>query len=293
MPKCIGFEVVKNFMCNYEDKNFQKVFENTISLMSEESQKKIKQYIEEEDYDAAYRLIGPFRYHITKFIYNISNSDVEFREDAISVYLKKTMEVPKQFLKYPRPPYYNTSYSFDKIEADIEPSKSMYQVITVSQKTTGQSAESPHQVLIFVNTKNKTMEYFDSVGPTAEWYEPLETAIKNYLLKIYPDYKYISMLDYCPKSGPQKYDSLKYCAVYSKFYAFLRLNCPEMSRKEIIQAIKSEELSYRPVKKYLCYMWQVGIKYGIIDNLILYKRTGDEDYYKKVEDIVRNARMIV
>ena len=96
--------------------------------------------------------------------------------------------------------------------------------------------------IIIINKRLKEIERFD---PNQSEDSILDKNLQDFLIPIFSDYKYISILDYCPISVKNTIGS-KFCQLdngscitLTQIYGLLRILNLEYTRKEIINVMKT------------------------------------------------------
>ena len=147
--------------------------------------------------------------------------------------------------------------------------KSMYINLTLTNLGT------PHANTIIITKKNKVIEI--------ERYEPhgkcsdnvkIDIVLRKAFKKVFSglNFKYFGVDSFCPYFGAQAYsnDTIGYCAVFSLYYAYYRLNHPELNRKQAANYFKN-----RKPKKVFEDIQEFDKRVGIILNL--------KSFHKKIK----------
>jgi hypothetical protein len=149
------------------------------------------------------------------------------------------------------------------------------------------SSTSSHANMVFINTRQKTVELFEPNGSGSRFSNTLARDLNDLMCTgknaIYPGYTFIHPDEYCPLGlGPQAIyggEGGGYCNIYSILYTWMRINCPESTREQITYYLISMP-RYRLkklVSNWICYV------YGMTYNspyIHLYR-----EMYKYFEDV--------
>ena len=109
-----------------------------------------------------------------------------------------------------------------------------------------------HANMLIINATNKTVEHFEPNGVLeGDIGELLIAAAMKLKEELFPDYTYIPVISFCPETGIQMELARRFphsnflgsCAIWSMWYAFLRLSNPGLDQKSIYEySIQTEDL---------------------------------------------------
>jgi len=111
---------------------------------------------------------------------------------------------------------------------------------------------SQHANMLIINREKKTVEHFEPNGEfIGEIGDLLTVAAEKLIKELFPSYTYIPVISFCPETGIQmelarRFPASKFtgsCAIWSMWYAFLRLSSPNLDQKVIYEySIQTEDL---------------------------------------------------
>ena len=109
-----------------------------------------------------------------------------------------------------------------------------------------------HANMLIINTKKQTVEHFEPNGILeGDIGEILIAAAMKLKEELFPDYTYLPVISFCPETGIQMELARRFphsnflgsCAIWSMWYAFLRLSSPDLDQRFIYEySIKTEDL---------------------------------------------------
>lgn len=115
-----------------------------------------------------------------------------------------------------------------------------------------------HAMMVIIDLKAQTVEYFEPNGPNAEWAQLVSSVLKKLFKRsVLSQFTYVPPEQLCPQIGSQPVQEGAYCAHYSLLYAWLRVACADCSRSQITE----DFLRYTPterlfiVRAFTCHMW--------------------------------------
>ena len=111
-----------------------------------------------------------------------------------------------------------------------------------------------HANMLIINREKKTVEHFEPNGILEGAIgEILNLAAEKLIKELFPTYRYIPVISFCPKTGIQtelarRFPDSKFtgsCAIWSMWYAFLRLSSPELDQQAIYDySLQTEDLEH-------------------------------------------------
>ena len=112
-----------------------------------------------------------------------------------------------------------------------------------------------HYTGLIFNPVTKEIEYYEPHGYVALWRSAIDSVLKEYIKTNYPDYRYISSIDYCP-IGPQRISRDGYCYAWTTLYFYLRAKYPQVNRRNLIVTLTSfgEESLRKIITNFICYL---------------------------------------
>jgi hypothetical protein len=128
-----------------------------------------------------------------------------------------------------------------------------------------------HTMMLLLDTRHKTIEFFEPNGPHAPWVKVIVPALHSYFRDIpeFAEYKFIDPAEgqYCPRSGLQFVSQDQMCANWSMLYAVLRASCPDITSADLIEMLRSRWREYLRflMQSWSCYMWQYARENYIIE----------------------------
>lgn len=160
---------------------------------------------------------------------------------------------------------FNTVLDTERLNEDIiksyVPNKELKEPATLAAQDTG------HRTAVFINHKNKTIEYFEPHGGNAAWEPEASQGIELAIIddERYKEYKYIPPADHCPVRGPQIVTSDEFCASWTMLYIVLRVKFLQLTSKQIQQElVKLSRLGLqRVLAGFMCYVDDYMTKYGL------------------------------
>lgn len=114
-----------------------------------------------------------------------------------------------------------------------------------------------HQMIIIVNRITEEIEFFEPNG--SPYYYWIAETIFDEMYNVFPDYRYIYMLDYCIYPGPQAISEKSVCVLFSLLYVLIRIREPHLSREEIIQEITLGDKRQINIiiDNFLCWVYDI------------------------------------
>lgn len=112
-----------------------------------------------------------------------------------------------------------------------------------------------HAEAVIIDTKEKTIEFFEPNGPSAPWYPLVSSFLENILSHQFPNYVFVSTADFCPLFGPQGVAGVPLCGAFSLLYLILRVHNPQITPRELINIWLElpKEASILIVEALICY----------------------------------------
>lgn len=112
-----------------------------------------------------------------------------------------------------------------------------------------------HAEAVIIDTKEKTIEFFEPNGPSAPWYPLVSSFLESILTQQYPNYAFVSTSDFCPLFGPQGVAKVPLCGAFSLLYLVLRIHNPELSPRQLINIWLElpKQASILIVEALICY----------------------------------------
>lgn len=142
-------------------------------------------------------------------------------------------------------------------EEEEKNSKYIIHEITIfwGDKVTG------HANVVVVDKEIKEWELFEPHGD-APWTSVILQPLSKRMNYLYKDFIMVKPLDYCPPLGPQRKSGDEQCVNWRLLYIYLRLACPSLSRKEIMERLT--DMNKRDLQNMLlkwgCFMWNYFIQ---------------------------------
>src|SRR5439155_2451906 len=138
-----------------------------------------------------------------------------------------------------------------------------------------------HSNVMIVDTKEKTIRYFEPNGPMAPWFSNIEKYLETkFAVKHFPGYRFISTSEFCPEKGPQAYSVDTYCAAYSLFLVWATLTDPEYNIHDLIKELLKENKTELRIliEKFIQYLYQYAEINGIFD------------FYEQYQSVIQMAK---
>ena len=172
-------------------------------------------------------------------------------------------------------------YNIDQKKSSLIPNLCTESIVIypISLKTKGKKIK--HRNYIIINHEMKEIEHYEPHG-AGEMYPYVSLFLSEIFGKKFPNYNFISNLQFCPFSGPQAVGGGGWCVLYGLLYVLIRIQEPYLSRKEIIDDTMKgdrEQINYM-MSKFICYCYDL-----VIDNkLYLY-----QELINHIEKIIKNV----
>lgn len=116
-----------------------------------------------------------------------------------------------------------------------------------------------HYTVLLIDNDAKTIEYFESNGADAPWVLPVETLVQSFWARNarFRHYEFIDTTAFCPGISWQAVSKTALCAYWASFFAVLRVSCPTVPRKVLIENLlaRGRKFLVDLMQHWHCFMW--------------------------------------
>lgn len=137
-----------------------------------------------------------------------------------------------------------------------------------------------HLTYIIVNLTRHEIEYYEPHGSDAKWHSTVEPQLRNMFEFEFPTFQFVSTVDFCPPTGPQRVAKKGWCFLFSLLYVLIRLKEPQLTRHQcIVDLLKGGKDQIRLImSKFVCFSYDLIVSSKIYEFLIVRKHIRSQVY---------------
>lgn len=114
--------------------------------------------------------------------------------------------------------------------------------------------------------RGSAIEHIEPNGGHAPWNSTIDTLLKGYFERVYPDKTYIPSIEICPYVGVQNISEKSFCADFSTLLAYLAISCDESTFKIQDNIVKrGRAYVINLINHWSCFMHKYAREHGIIE----------------------------